>query len=433
MKLLGKVFGKEKKGIFTKADFTETKNVLINPARGWYQLFTFSLEEEPDYIKTEKCLVRQETLVLVLIDIGHAGNRDLELTEVQKIKDILKFFKERGKDIILRITYDHVGKCIEREPSFFPQVINHLKTIGPVLYEFKESIFVYQGLLVGNWGEMHTSKFLETDQLVEMTECLKSLKGEETFLAVRCPVQWRNINKKNSEDVMKQSKMGLFDDAIIGSVSDLGTFGKNSKEIIGWNNPWIREEELDFENVLCKYAPNGGEVVAGEGYYTRISHNDLIDCFKRMHLTYLNRLYDTTVLNAWKNEYFNGESLYEYIGAHLGYRFHIKNAKVIPSAGVNAETATNLEIEIDNLGFANIYQETELEITWTDIYGRTNSRVIFDDMRKWQSGQTHIVHCIIDSAEGNIYLSAKRKSDNRRIYFANISDLDGRVLLGSLS
>ncbi len=436
MKLFSKVLRKEKR-IFSVADFTETTNVIVNPCRGWYQLFRFSIEEEPDLKKVGSCLISSESLVLVMIDIGSVRNRELLEPELSRIEDILRYFREAGKEVILRICYDHEGRAIEREPSFFPQVLNHLKSLGPVLKEYEDIIFVYQGMLIGNWGEMHTSKFMESGQIDEMTEILKASKGNNTFLAVRRPVQWRTIHKKNSVDIMKTSGMGLFDDAIFGSVTDMGTFGQNPREMEGWNNPWTREDELQFESNLCRYVPNGGEVVMGEGYSGRISQSDILENLSRMHITYLNRLYDRTVLDNWQRQtctekgVWNGKSFYDYVGAHLGYRFFVKSVKASVSE-INLDYI-NLEIEIENKGFANLYHEAELCIDVTDENGRQNTIVCREDMRRLNSGEIHKFNCMIKTGKGAVYLSARRKSDEKRIYFANVSDLSGRVLLGNVT
>ena len=40
---------KGEKWRFVQADLTETTEELKNPARGWYQIYTFLAEQEPDF------------------------------------------------------------------------------------------------------------------------------------------------------------------------------------------------------------------------------------------------------------------------------------------------------------------------------------------------------------------------------------------------
>lgn len=78
-----------------------------------------------------------------------------------------------------------------------------------------------------------------------------------------------------------------------------------------------------------------------------------------MHVSYLNSMYDTDVLDKWKASVYNGKGIfngcngYEYIEKHLGYRY------TISSSGLEFEpysdkTAT-LNISLENTGFAPCY------------------------------------------------------------------------------
>ena len=68
--LFDKKKAKEKKWRFVQEDLKEVTEELKNPARGWYQIYTFLAEQEPDFEVQRWCLDRRDTLALVLIDIG---------------------------------------------------------------------------------------------------------------------------------------------------------------------------------------------------------------------------------------------------------------------------------------------------------------------------------------------------------------------------
>lgn len=84
-----------------------------------------------------------------------------------------------------------------------------------------------------------------------------------------------------------------------------------------------------------------------------------------MHLTYLDSTYDMKVLNQWKkmqyegSEIWQGHSLYDYIGSHLGYRLTVKCVKMKITWFGKAEFI----IEIENTGFGRLFQEAELFLT----------------------------------------------------------------------
>lgn len=418
-----------------KTDFTEVAEPLANPSRGWYQIYTFLIEEEPDFIKLKKCFCEGETLVLALIDIGSYYDRDLDQEAILRMERILDFFATHKKDIILRVVYDHEGKALEREPSSFRQVQMHLRQLGELFEKYHQNIFVYQGMLIGNWGEMHTSRFLGTEQLRDLSRILESCRKGEMFLAVRKPVHWRKLHDRGvKSELTSRMRMGLYDDGILGSSSNLGTFGQESVDSVGWEQPWIREEELDFEEELCKSVPNGGEALYSEDYSRVLTQNQVIRTLSRMHITYLNRKHDIRLLDKWKETFYtgagvwSGKSMYDYISAHLGYRFWVKQAAVTGAQ----DGMCGIEIEIQNTGFANLYQEAELFLEWTDKNGIERAKKFQGDMRNWDSEKVQKISFELEPTEGMLYLAARRKWDGTRIRFANWSDKTGRVIIGYL-
>lgn len=434
---LHKLFFGKTKWNFQKAELTEATEDLMNPARGWYQIYPFQAEEKPDLRSLSWCSANKDTLALVIIDIGAYRDGAIEEKALKNIRDILNFFSENQYDIILRIVYDHQGNALEREPFFFEQVREHLKQLTPLVKEFEKTIFVFQGMLIGNWGEMHTSRFLAPAKLKEMWNFLKQEAGEEIYFAVRKPVQWRILHPEGCGKIqLPYDNMGLFDDAIFGSENHLGTFGVEAKESAGWEGLWKREDELNFEEQLCLHVPNGGEAICGERYPLEGRAKDTVDTLKKMHITYLNRTYDEKILKLWKE--WNWEEagvwqnckVYDYIGRHLGYRFWIKNVTIAPTE----ETGKLLlvSISVENVGFGNLYQEAELLLEWVDTVGEQYSQKIDYDMRALDSGMTQEISSEIEPTACRLYLSAKRKQDGRRIYFANKTGHGGRVPLGQI-
>ena len=63
-----------------------------------------------------------------------------------------------------------------------------------IVKEFVNHIFVFQGMLIGNWGEMHTSRFLAPTKLKELWKILQEELKQEVFYAVRKPSQWRLLH-----------------------------------------------------------------------------------------------------------------------------------------------------------------------------------------------------------------------------------------------
>lgn len=431
-------FRKRKNQIdFQAAELAESASELSNPARGWYQIHTFFAEQEPDFEELRWCLHPKDTLVFLLIDIGHFHDRDLDQEALDRICRILSFFSERSYDCIVRAVYDREGKAFLREPSFFPQVRSHLEQIGRLMERFAGTVYVFQGMLVGSWGEMHSSRFLSEARMRQMVEILRRYKGEETYLAVRRPVYWRILHEdQEGERVVQADDMGIFDDGILGSDSHLGTFGTQSRKCTSWNSPWERMDELAFETEIGRSAPNGGEVVYSPAYLQELTPEIVLDILGRMQVTYLNRAHDTRMLEVWKEWKYPGtgvwkeKSFYDYVSAHLGYRFLVRKAYIVPK---RKHRIYHVEVEVENTGFAGYYQEAEIRLEYTDSSGADSSEVLETRMKGWKSQEHRTLACTIEAGNVRLYVTARRKKDGAIIRFGNVSDEQGRVFLGEIT
>lgn len=430
-KVFRDLWGEKESWTLQAADLTEQIKPLSNPARGWYQIYTFQAEAEPDLQELAYCLDMTQTLALVFFDIGFYRDMELDADCLRRMKEVLRFFADNHKDIILRVAYDHQGRALELEPFTFERVLRHMEQLGEVLAEFPHEILVWQGLLLGNWGEMHTSRFLTREKLLQLVDLLYREKSPHTFAAVRKPAYYRMLRGD------RIGGMGLFDDGIFGSGSDLGTFGTYTKEAAGWEEAWCRGEELAFLEEMCRRAVNGGEAVYGEEYTEMLSGERMTADLRRMHIAYLNSRHDVRILDLWKKCTYQGQgpwagrSLYDYIGAHLGYRFRVREVLLSPVKGVR-KGMCRVEIEFENCGFGNLCQEAELYLEWTEAEGRYRRQRLDCDLREADSGCGVRIACVIQGCECTLYLAARRKWDGAPIWFANVSDGAGRVILGSL-
>ncbi|MCM1191371.1 MAG: DUF4874 domain-containing protein [Butyrivibrio sp.] len=463
MKFLEKLRKPESGWKLNAADLAERPEDVCNPCRGWYQIHTFQADEEPDFGELEWCLDRKASLALVFVDIGGFRDRRLDPEALDRIRRILSFFRDNQYDMILRVAYDHQGKAVEREPYFWDQVKEHMRQVGELLQEYGESIFIYQGLLTGNWGEMHTTRFQDEKKRKELWSILQEYRPAGTYGAVRRPAYWRQLHGEQKNGKYGPGDMGLFDDAMFASADHLGTFGTLSREN-GWGEAWKREEELCFEEELCRSVPNGGEAVYGEAFQAQLTPKLVEDLLRRMHITYLNKVYDAGILDIWRQwkysgaEAWNGKSLYDYIGAHLGYRLVIRDVRF--QAGRGGDSG-KLEITVENTGFASLYQETEFRLESGDA-GNAGGEALSEEQPSgelssgqagpqkqssrllcltpegknpdtvWNSGEVRCLSCNVLLKPRQLWLRANRKADGAVIRFANGCDKDGRTKIGEL-
>lgn len=339
-------FSSKKGGPFQSAALCEAAGNVPGPGRGWYRIYTYTLGEG-ESCDLPPALYEGETLSLVLMDIGAYRERPLGEECLALADRILECFAAGGRDIILRIVYDTEGKGMEHEPSLFSQVRQHIEQLAPLLVRHSDHILVFQGLLVGSWGEMHNSKFVSEKYLSQLSRCFLSETKGKVRLAVRKPVQCRMVQPENT---VGGTLTGCFDDAIFASETHMGTFGAQSRQAAGWNQPWCPAEETVFLEKLAERVPFGGEVLSGQEGMTP---PDTVKRLQALHVSYLNCMHEEARLREWREtEYSAGISLYDYVGAHLGYRFVVESASY-EKKGREA----GLKVKIANRGFACCAEE----------------------------------------------------------------------------
>ena len=407
---------------FKPAKLRVSTGPVANPSRGWYQIFYFHLPQQPSFQELRWCLLDDEMLAMAVVEIGAYREKALDQVALNTVARILDFFRQYNKDLILRFTYDCEGNGLLHEPALFSQVEEHIRQLTPIIQAYTKTIFVLQGLFVGSWGEMHGSKFLSSAHLKRLNALAEAAAGEWTWLAARRPCQWRAIHGPDEEFV----RMGLFDDGILGSDTNLGTFGHLKRTQTQWENAWCPKDELDFEEELCTVVPHGGEVV---GSQQSVPSAESVLCrLRQMRVSYLNSVYDPKLLDVWKQTRspWPGVNLYDYVGAHLGYRFCVRK--------VRARTAgkhKRLKLTLENTGFAPCYEDYEVALVLVTVEKAVRQETTWD-LRDVMPGSVETFECVLPEGEGNLYLSARRVKDGRILRFAHVEQSEDGLLLGRL-
>ncbi len=411
--------------IYKKEKTVQCKKTLTNPGRGMLQIFYYNGGEEWSYEEAAGCMVDEESLILLVINIGRYRNDEIPSDILTETGRIIDFFKENKKDIIVRPVYDSKGQALLFEPSDFELLKRHAAKLCNLFKE--KNVFMIQGLFIGNWGEMHGSRYTDDIHLREIYGIMREYAGEDMYLAVRCPYHYRILCGSGYD-----RKLGLFDDAILSSETDMGTFapaGANKEHDV--RLPFEREEELDFENKICRYAPNGGEAVYGDGYVNTMGQRDIVNMFTRMRLTYLNRLYDRNILDIWEREKctlqgsHKEESFLDYIKDHLGYRLVLRDCRVKEIKSSNGIRQIRITLKIQNTGFAPVYINNKVRIilkgekiltedTGWNLCDMGSGRG--EDIKTFE----HVMEVPKGKGEYGLYIFVYTGDDNRPVLFSNL-------------
>lgn len=422
--------------------FTESARQLYNPNRGYYRMHGFHInEEETDFrqnIADRFCQDEDTTLTLIEFNLQTFRDRPISEQGLENLEALFQALEQVDKQLIVRFLYDWNGENEQVEPENIDVILEHIRQVGPTLRKYKDRIFTMQGLFIGNWGEMNGTQYSDPQSMQILAEELMNATDPSTFLAVRMPMQWRMVTRLGDVsgvargDGTPASRLGLFNDGMLGSWSDYGTYGEHTREEDGDFTYWSREEELEFQEELCKVVPIGGEVIVDNSYN---DFENALQDMKRMHVTYLNRDFDGNVLDKWaaytvmEEGCFQGMDGLSYMERHLGYRLLIDETALDYQF---SEDKLSVDVTLRNVGFAPLYHETDVWI----ILKETDSGIVHYYPVDCDPGvltggndaeQSYTVHAELAlhgkaAGEYEIYFDIRDVASGERIFLANEQD-----------
>lgn len=376
--------------------FTETTGKLDNPARGLYSMVGFYIKDQQEDYEAKIDTALQSgspiNLLMLHINLAYYSDRDLTPEALNNISELFSMVRTKGLRLIVRLVYDWDGKSVAYEPQSLDIITNHMRQLKDILYANQDQIFVLQGLFTGKWGEMNGTRHGEPEALRHLAHTLLDVTGENTFLSVRTGSQWRTITEVHEPNVLLTGlfpRIGLYNDGMLGSETDCGSYYPNGDQDAEPTAAWSRGKELAFQELLCRRVPNGGEVIINNPIN---DFENAVAALKTMHVSYLNYDYDKEVLNKWAavtvdSGIYSGMDGLTYIERHLGYRILIDDARI---AYHKPNDTLILDLDLKNVGFAPLYSEKNIILR---VYNKNNQLVLsheFDqDIRQLHGGNDY--------------------------------------------
>lgn len=439
---------------WTAESFSESTEPLSNPYQGFYHIIRYTLSD--DALSSHSCYaqVASYTAPLALLEINLKHFRESTISEagLAQLNDILTAWSQSPAHtkLILRFLYDWDGLALAAEPSSLQRILIHMDQISPLVNRHCDTVYLMQGIFIGNWGEMHHSRFSDDASVKTLIQHLHSIIAPSIFLSVRTPAQWRMIHDVYDlpakfpafgAKASLMGRLGLFNDGILGSQSDLGTYGNTARRnAASPSERYTRADELAFQNALCSYVPNGGEVI----YHPVLSSLETsASVLRAMHISYLNADYDSRVLEKWRaavwtgDDSFHGCDGYRYIEAHLGYRYLIRACKI--KKGGWFKLKLTLTLTMQNNGFSSTLKPFQAAIVLKHTQTGACTRVPFHmDLRKLGSGQKQSFSMklpvnTLEHGSYQLYISINDEASGQMILLGNKSKAAAHgYLLGQL-
>lgn len=299
-------------------------------------------------------------LFLLTLDLYEYREQEIPSHKLEELEEFLKEAKSRNVKCIFRAAYGF-DQEESNDADSLERIEAHIGQIAPIINDYKEQIVCVQAGLFGPWGEWHSSKYLEGEQARKNRYWLTNVWLEnldsEMVVALRRP----SFIKEVVEDGAPIERIGLHNDGLLGSETDLGTY---EDEI-------CRTEELQWlqDNLVTGY--NGGEMP----YVNEYSQAEqVLREFPQMKVSYLNMKYNEAVYEDWKKQSIGTENAYEYIAKRLGYRLYVSTVKC-PEKIDNLILLWNRKITITlvNEGFAPLCGKYSLEWVIEDREGNLHT------------------------------------------------------------
>lgn len=296
-------------------------------------------------------------IFLLTLDLYEYRDKEIPSYKLKELEDFLVEARRRNVTCIFRAAYGF-DEEICNDADSLERVEEHVRQVAPVLNAYKDRIVCVQAGMFGPWGEWHSSKYLEDEQAKQnrywLTRVWMDNLDSDIVVALRRPSFIREV----VEAGLSVDRIGLYNDGLLGSPTDLGTYEDEADRI----------EELQWlqENLVTGY--NGGEMPYVNDYS---QVEQVLKEFPQMKISYLNMKYNEAVYEDWKTQSVGTENAYDYIAKRLGYRLYISGVKC-PEKMDRWILVCNRKITVtlENGGFAPLSGKHALEWVIEDTDGK---------------------------------------------------------------
>lgn len=316
--------------------FQETDRRLENPNRGFYiQVNSRNYERIPD-------IAKEVRIILLTFNIGEYLSEDLPEEKLEELENALRTAKDSHVAVVFRAAYDFDGNV--EEPDSIERMGRHMEQISEILNTYADQILVVQAGMLGDYGEWHSSRYLDGTEEEQAESRLYILRQWEAYLSPQIKVDVRRPRfiREAMEEGVLTNRLGFHNDGLLSTDNDMGTYDEAGMS---------REDELEWMQENLAGQVNGGEMpMAGEFSIPENADRE----FAKMHIGYLNLKYNEEVLARWEAETMGGMDAKSYLENHLGYRLFLSDLvmRQIHLEGELFQNGMKMNIRLCNTGYA---------------------------------------------------------------------------------
>ncbi len=358
----------------TTVQYSPSDTLFPNPERGFYSHREVQAEgaaltlSDLTSIRNSK----GQSLILRLYYLKKFRATDLSAAQLNLMQTDFARMRQAGVKCVLRFAYSS-GETDPDAP--LDVILRHLDQLKPVFEENKDVIGVIQAGFIGAWGEWYysTNGLNTTANRRAVLQKILDVMPHPVFAQVRTPNYKMYIfNRTTPVDsieaytALQYARTGHHNDCFLANYDDYGTYEDTSAD-------------KAYLSADTRFAPMGGETCNPN--VLSICSNAVPE-LTRMHWTYVNSDYHSTVLAQWTN----GGCMDE-IKRRLGYRFEMISGTYADSA--RPGSGLPFALTLTNAGWAAPFNPRPVEVILRNPVDSTEYFVRLPvDPRFWGDGDT---------------------------------------------
>ncbi|MBO4514989.1 MAG: DUF4832 domain-containing protein [Lachnospiraceae bacterium] len=352
------------------AVYEETTEEEENPGRGFYQPAYVHYKKSDNELPTYYGKLVHLRLDLTEFSGAYNGGEDEELTGdmLDSLDALLSDMERKQVCAIIRFSYDPwFGGKKTYEPDM-AMILRHQEQIGAILSRYPETVASLECGIFGKWGEMHGSDACTQENFNLVIDKWLEVLPQSIPISVRtisqycgwCGISPEELTSQITMRGQKEWRVGIYDDGYLCSDTDLGTYMDRERDI-NW---------LSSQGKHTLFGGEAGAAVQSDGEIALTTTYLEKEAF-RTHLSYLNQDWNAALLDRLKEEKYYGhdERYYglsgdTYLRNHMGYRFVLRGVRLTKEVPRGWDLI--LEVNVENVGFANLVKQKDLTLVLTD-------------------------------------------------------------------
>jgi len=334
--------------------FTESFSNFPNPERGFYEYTVLNSLSDGDV-----SWLRDEGITLIYGRVWANSNMNTEYLPGSFLNDIQNGFnlaRQYGLKVNFRFVYHKVYPCDKCPDAPKSYISNHIEQLKPIWKSNADVLNLVEAGFIGPWGEWHSSELANTHDKHDILYKILESVPTNIMLVIRyspdkraiftnslAPNGYETVDAFSAFSGSPVARVGFHNDCFVSGPEDVGSYPSGQ-----------RQNEIDYIGKETRYTPWGGETCSSNHPPESYCDNAISE-MERLHSTYLDQDYNTTILSDWKTW-----GCYDEIQRRFGYRFVLKNITI--STEVKPGGYLSLQINLSNAGFASPFHKRPIEL-----------------------------------------------------------------------